>query len=510
MTAASSPPVDAPSRPPDHYRAGGRLAWFALAVVLVAEVMDLLDTTIVNVAAPVIRAELGGTYSTIQWIAAGYTLAFAVGLITAARLGDLYGRKRLFVIGVAGFTVASAACALAASPGMLISFRIVQGIFAAILIPQGFGLIRAAFPPDQLGKAFALFGPVMGLSAVGGPILGGALVDADLWGTGWRMIFLINVPLGIAALVGAVVLLREDRDPSAAGLDPIGAGLATAGAFLVVYPLVQGHELGWPGWIFGCLALGVALFGALAWHLVRRARTGRTPLVMPSLFGKRSFSSALVVGVLFFAGMSGLMLVLTLYLQIGLGFSALHAGLTFVPWPLGIVVGAVLSMGVLVPRFGRNVIVGSALVMAAGIAGTWLTLRLAEPPVTSLELVPALFVAGLGMGGVVSPFFDIALGDVGDDEVGSASGLLNAIQQLGGALGVAVLTTLFVSLLGERAGRDVYTDAAETLLLIDAGLLVVLAGLSFLLPPKARPDESAVPGVVPAADGGAVGASASA
>ncbi|MFI5959036.1 DHA2 family efflux MFS transporter permease subunit [Cryptosporangium sp. NPDC051539] len=536
------------------------MAWLALAVVLVAEVMDLLDSTIVGVASPAIRDDLGGTYSSIQWIAAGYTLAFAVGLITAARLGDLYGRKRLFVIGVLGFTLSSAACALAVSPGTLIGFRIIQGLFAALLIPQGFGLVRAVFPPDQLGKAFALFGPVMGLSAVAGPIVGGALVDADLFGTGWRMIFLINLPLGVAALVGALTVLREDKTASADGLDPWGAGLATAGAFLLVFPLVQGNELDWPAWIFGCLALGVLLFAVLARHLVRRSRAGRTPLVMPSLFGKRSFSSALVVGLLFFAAMAGLMLALTLYLQLGLGYSPLRAGLTVGPWPFGVAIGAGLAMGLLVPRFGRWVIVGSSLVMGAGIAGVWLTLQLAGTSVSSIEFAPALLVAGIGMGGVVAPFFDIALGDVGDDEVGSASGLLNAVQQLGASVGVAVLTTVFVALLGgaasggatsvtptlrtelaaagvptaeipdvvrqfracvhdratsddpaavpascrgsvspevgavlakegQAATKQIFTEAAKKLLLIDASLLVVLAALSFLLPQKARPEE---------------------
>jgi len=580
MTASAdvTPHSGAPTRPPDDgYRAGGRAAWLALAVVLLAEVMDLLDSTIVGVASPAIRDDLGGTYSSIQWITAGYTLTFAVGLITAARLGDLYGRKRLFVIGVVGFTLSSAACALATSPGMLIGSRMVQGVFAALLIPQGFGLIRAAFPPDRIGKAFALFGPVMGLSAVAGPIVGGALVDADLFGTGWRMIFLINVPLGLIALVGALTVLREDRTPGADGLDPVGTGLATAGAFLLVYPLVQGNELGWPAWIFGCLAVGVALFGVLGRHLVRRSRSGRAPLVMPSLFGKRSFSGALVVGLLFFAAMTGLMLALTLYLQIGLGYSPLRAGVTIGPWPLGIAIGAGLAMGVLAPRFGRWVIVGSSLVMAAGTVGIWATLQLAGSSVSSIDFAPALLVSGIGMGGVVSPFFDIALGDVEDTETGSASGLLNAIQQLGASVGVAVLTTVFVALLGgaasggvtsitptlraelsaagvpaaaqeeivdgfgqcvrarataddpaavpescratvgpevgailaregRAASRAIFTEAAKKLLLIDAGLLVVLAGLSFLLPPRARsddgtPEESTVPGSASSADG---------
>lgn len=548
---------------PDGYRAGGRLAWLALAVVLVAEVMDLLDTTIVGVASPAIRTDLGGTYASIQWIAAGYTLSFAVVLITAARLGDLYGRRRLFIVGVIGFTLSSAACALAQSPGQLIGFRLVQGVFAALLIPQGFGLIRAAFPPAQLGKAFALFGPVMGLSAVVGPIVGGALVDGDLFGTGWRMIFLINLPLGVAALIGALTVLREDKSRHAEWLDPLGAAIATAGAFLLVYPLVQGRELGWPAWIFGCLAAGVALFGLLAWHLVASKRRGGHPLVMPSLFTKRSFRSALVVGLLFFAGMAGLILTFTLYLQIGLGYSPLRAGLTTAPWPLGIAIGAGVAMGVLVPRIGKYVIVLAALTMAAGTAGIWLTLHLVGSSVQSIDFAPAMLVAGVGMGGVIAPFFDIALGDVDDAEVGSASGLLNAIQQLGGSIGVAVLTTVFVGLLGgavtssvsdvtpamktqldaagipasaqepiisqfrdcvrdrataddpsaapascqagsselspavlavltrqgEAASKEIFTEAAKKLLLVDAGLMVTLAALAFLLPSKARPEE---------------------
>jgi EmrB/QacA subfamily drug resistance transporter len=463
-TPPQDPDASLRANPPDSYRAGGRLAWLALAVVLIAEVMDLLDTTIVGVASPAIRDDLGGTYASIQWLAAAYTLSFAVALITAARLGDLYGRRRLFVIGVIGFTLSSAACALAQNPGQLIGFRLVQGIFAALLIPQGFGLIRAAFPPDQLVKAFGFFGPVMGLSAVIGPVLGGALVDADLFGTGWRMIFLINLPLGIAALTGAIMFLREDKSRHAERLDLLGTGIATAGAFLLVYPLVQGRELGWPGWIFGCLAAGVLLFALLGWHMVASKRRGGDPLVMPSLFKKRSFSSALLVGLLFFAGMSGLMLALTLYFQIGLGFSALRAGLTMAPWPLGVAIGAGLAMGVLVPKLGKYVIVLSALVMALGTAGAWLTLHLAGSGVSSLDFAPALLVAGIGMGGVVVPFFDIALGDVDDAEVGSASGLLNAVQQLGGSVGVAVLTTVFVAMLGGAAtgGVDDVTPAVRT------------------------------------------------
>jgi EmrB/QacA subfamily drug resistance transporter len=478
-------PIETRSGPPPATRA----AWLALAVVLAAEIMDLLDTTIVSVASPAIRDDLGGSYSSIQWIAAGYTLAFAVVLITGARLGDLFGRKRIFLIGLVGFTALSACCALAASPGMLIGFRLVQGVFAALLIPQGFGLVRAAFPPESLGKAFAWFGPVLGLSAVAGPVIGGALVDADLFGTGWRMIFLINVPVGIAALIGAVLVLTESTPAPGARLDPIGAVLATLGAFLVVYPLVQGRELGWPWWIFCSLACGVLIFVAFGAHLVRTARNGGSPLVLPSLFRKRSFTGSLFVGVIFFAAMSGLLLVFSLYLQIGLGFTPLHAALSMAPWSLGIAVGAGLGAGLLLPRLGRLVIVGGALVMGLGTAGTWLTVQLAGNDVNTWELIPSLLLSGVGMGCVVAPFFNIALGGVDDAEVGSASGLLNAVQQFGGSVGVAVLATLFISMVGDAGGPSVFTDATKNLLLIETGLMVVVAALGFLLPRMARPED---------------------
>src|SRR3954469_16529012 len=217
------------------------LRWWALAVILAAECMDLLDCTILNVAMPSIRDDLGGSYSSIQWILAGYALAFAVGLITGGRLGDGYGRKRMFLVGTAAFTAASAACALAPSIDVLIGCRLLQGTAAALMIPQGLGMIRSMFPREELPAAFGVFGPVIGLSAVLGPILGGYLVHADLLGTGWRSVFLVNLPLGVAALVGAAALLPENRTPHALRLDLVGTVLVGTAMLLVVYPLVQGR-----------------------------------------------------------------------------------------------------------------------------------------------------------------------------------------------------------------------------------------------------------------------------
>ena len=211
-------------------------------MVLAAECMDLLDGMIVNVAAPAISRDLGASSTGLQWMVGGYALTFAIGLITGARLGDIYGRRRLFLIGVAGFTASSVLCGLAPTTGTLIAARLVQGLFAALLIPQGFGIIRQVFPPDEIGKAFGLFGPVIGLSAVLGPVLGGALVDLDILGAGWRTIFLINVPLGLAALVGAARLLPESRAERPPTLDLLGAALVSLGAALLIYPLIQGRE----------------------------------------------------------------------------------------------------------------------------------------------------------------------------------------------------------------------------------------------------------------------------
>jgi MFS family permease len=222
--------------------------WAILALVLAAECMDLLDGTIVNVAAPTIRTDLHSSTSALQWVIGGYALAFAVGLITGGRLGDIYGRKRMFVLGAIGFVIASMACAFASSPEMLIACRLAQGGAAALLIPQGFGIIRDAFAPSEQGTAFAIFGPVIGLSAVLGPIVGGALIDANLLGSGWRLVFFVNLPLGVIAAIGAARLIPDVRATSAPRLDLVGTALAALGMALLVYPLIQGREAGWPAW----------------------------------------------------------------------------------------------------------------------------------------------------------------------------------------------------------------------------------------------------------------------
>jgi hypothetical protein len=313
----------------------------------------------------------------------------------------------MFLVGPVGFVVASALCGPAATPEMLVVSRILQGLLGAVLIPQGFGIIKSVFPARELGAAFASFGPAMGLSAVGGPILAGALIAWDVAGSGWRAVFLINVPIGPACLALAWKVLPESRADDGPRLDPLGMLLVSAGLVLLVYPLVQGRELGWPAWLFWLLAASVPALACFALHQVRRSRAGRAPLVEPALFRSRAFAGGLVVGLFFFAGLIGFTLALALYLQLGLGFTPLQAGLSQAPWALGMAIGAGLSGAVLGRRFCRPVIQVGAVVVALGLGGLLLTLALAAGPVTGWQLAPALLVCGLGSGLLVAPFFDI-------------------------------------------------------------------------------------------------------
>ncbi|MFF4403180.1 MFS transporter [Streptomyces sp. NPDC001404] len=482
--ALSAPggPSAAPGPPPYRWR------WVALWVLLAGETMDMLDSLVASIAAPSIRAELGGGAGVTQWLGAAYALAMAVGLITGGRLGDVVGRRRAFLVGAAGFTGASLLCAAAMSPGFLIAARGLQGLFGAVMIPQGLGLIKEMFRGRELGRAMGMYGPVMGLSYVGGPVLAGWLVSAGWFGTGWRMVFLVNLPLGLLAFAGGWRFLPASGPRSAAGLDLVGAVLASAAALPVVFPLVQGREQGWPVWAFVSMAAGVVLFGVFGRYEQRVARAGGEPLVVPGLFRKRAFSGGLVTGAALFAAVAGFSLALSLYFQSGLGASPLKAGLAVLPWSAGTVVGfAVVQVldgrGVL-SRFGRPLVQTGVVVMALGTGLFALALRSAGTRVTVWQGAPALVVVGAGMGLVMGPFFQTVLAAVEPHETGSAAGTLTAVQQFGSALGSAVLGTVFFSGLGERAtaAGPGYTGAMEITLGAEAGLLAVTLLATFLLP----------------------------
>src|SRR5712691_3827806 len=294
-----------------------------LVILLLAGFMNLLDVSIVNIAIPSIQRDLHASYADVQWALAGYTLAYALVLITGGRLGDTFGRKRMFLIGVSGFTIMSALCGAAQSPGQLIAFRVVQGAMGAIMVPQVLAVIQVIFPPRERIKALAGFGVTAGLGTVSGPLLGGLLIQHNLFGLGWRTIFLINVPVGILAVIASAVLVRESRSPRPPKLDPVGVGLISAALLLLLYPLVQGRQLGWPGWTFVSMAASVPVSALFVGYERVKARRDGSPLVQLRLFGQRAFSVGIAIAMTFFLGVTSFALVLTLFLQIGLGFSPL-------------------------------------------------------------------------------------------------------------------------------------------------------------------------------------------
>jgi EmrB/QacA subfamily drug resistance transporter len=483
MSTTLSPSTGSAGSPlvgPDGYR----YRWMVLVVVMVADVMDLLDATIANLAGPSIRRDIGGDESTLQWVLAAYTLTFAVGLITSARAGDLLGRRRLFVVGMVGFTTASLLCGLAPSAGLLIAARVAQGLFGAIMIPQGLAMVKSSFTETDLQKAFIPFGPVMGLSAVLGPIVAGLLLDADLFGSGWRSIFWVNVPVGAVASYLAIRYLPRhlERDRKAR-LDPLGTTLLTAASVCLIYPLVQGHAEGWPGWMFAMLAGSAVLWVAFALSERRTAH----PVIERSLLGNRSFLAGLVFLGTFFTAMSGFMLTLNLFLQYGLHFGPMHTGLALAPWALGMSVGAAASGAALGPRFGRRVLHGGLLVVAGGLGLVWLSIGANGMGTSAWDLAPGFFVTGLGSGAIFAPLFDIILAGLGDHDIGSGSGVLNAVQQFCGALGVAVLGSVFFELLPGQG----FADAIRWLIVLGVGCYAVSFVAAFLLPKAARADGGA-------------------
>ncbi|MET7773050.1 MFS transporter [Nocardia sp. NPDC005366] len=431
--------------------------WIAFAVVLAAGFMDLLDVTIVNVAIPSIQSDLAAEYSQLEWIIAAYVLSFAAVLITGGRLGDIYGRKRVFLIGMAGFTLASAACGLSPDPTALIASRFVQGAMAALMVPQILAIIRTTLPAEERAKAIAIYSGVGGSASAVGLSLGGLLVEGDLFGLAWRPIFLVNIPVGVIALIAAAVVMRDSRSPAAPRLDVIGMALAIGAVLLLVYPLTEGRRLDWPAWTFVMMAAAAATFATFVAYERRRARTVGSPLVDLDLFRSRPFALGLGSWLLFWIGLGGFFLVWTLFMQAGLGWSPMRAGLTSVFFAVGAGIGAGVSVGALAPRFGRRVLIAGALVNAIGFGlYGWLATHYGAE-ITSWQMVFPLLLTGAGFGMVVAPTIDLLLGQVPAREAGSASGLLNTGQQLGTALGVALVGVVFFTQLDHDSARGVDT-----------------------------------------------------
>ncbi|MCP2314748.1 drug resistance transporter, EmrB/QacA subfamily [Nocardia amikacinitolerans] len=435
----------------------GRGPWPAFIVVLVAAFMDLLDMTIVNVTVPTLQHDLGATYTQIEWTISGYVLGFAALLITGGRLGDIYGRRRLFLLGVVGFTAASALCGLSTSPELLIGARLLQGAMAGLMVPQVLSIVQATFPPGERQRAIGIFGGISGLAAVAGMVIGGGLIELDLFGLSWRPIFLINIPVGIAALVAGRILIPESRSESAPRLDPIGMVLAIIAVTLLVYPLIEGRRLDWPAWTFLSMGLSFAAFGLFVAFERRRTRLVGSPLVVLGLFRLRSFTAGLLVWLLFNVAMGGFFVVWTLYMQAGLGWTALHAGLVAATFAVGAGIGAGSSMEVLVPRFGRGVLLAGALINAMGFGlYAWLSAYYGADVDTG-PMAAVLVFTGVGFGMMFASTMEVVLAETPAVDAGSASGLLNTGQQLGMALGVALAGVLFFTVLEDNSVRGADT-----------------------------------------------------
>ena len=425
--------------------------WIALGFILMASFMELIDITIVNIAIPSIQKDLGASYEGIQWIVAAYGLAFAVFLITGGRLGDIFGRKKIFMVGAAGFTLASMLCGFAQSEAQLIVARVIQGIFAAAMVPQVLSIIHVEFPLSERGKVFGMFGAIAGLATVGGPIIGALLIEGNILSLDWRPIFLVNVPVGLICLAGAAIFVHESKSEHPLKLDWTGVFLASLGLLLLIFPIMQGRELDWPGWTFAMMASSLPVFLLFWWYERRKDRIDHSPLVVLALFKSRAFFGGLLLSLVFMSGMVSYFFIFTIFLQVGLGYSVLHAGLTGIPWSIGTAIAAGALATPLLQRYGRVILQIGALLMAGAMGSlVWLSGHYGAE-LHSWQLIPSLFIAGLGMGLIIANIFNFALAGVAHQHAGSATGLLETVQQLGGAVGVAVIGGIFFGFVSSNA-----------------------------------------------------------
>lgn len=475
----------------------GSRAWWVLAAILVAAFMDYLDVSIVNAAIPTIQRRLDASDTAVQWIAAGYTLPFALGLITGGRLGDVYGRKTVFLTGVAGFTLASAMCGMAVTPQMLIAGRLLQGLSAALMVPQVFAFIQVLFAPRQRARAFTAYAVVTAVASVAGAPVGGLLISADIVRLSWRPVFLLNIVLGVVAFAAVAVLVRDAKPTAPDRLDLGGFALVTVGLLALVLPLVEGPALGWPVWTMVALAAVVPLLAVFARHERDVAAQGRTPLVGTHLFRHRRFVAGIAATLVFFAGVNSFFFVLFLYLQQGLGMTARAAGLIVVIWPLGIAASSTMASRWATGHGRRPVIVGT-LVMAASTIATIDVIDHTAGRLAGWELLPSLLATGVGMGLVAPVLMGTILAGVPATEAGAASGLLTSAIQLGASIGVAAAGAIFFALLRAAAVPDqtasaragTFTGAMVSTLWFHVGAYLVTFVLAFLLP-SPREDSTA-------------------
>lgn len=461
--------------------AGDPRRWLALPVLLTGAFLPVLDFNVVNLALPAIRQNLGATSSEVQFVISAYAATYAVFLITGGRLGDWLGRKRMFMLGVVGFTLASALCGTAWSPGVLIAGRILQGLTATVMAPQVLASIRVLFPPSEQGTALGLYGAIFGLANIIGQILGGALVSAHPFGFTWQAIFLINVPIGIAAFAGSLFFLGDSRADQAQKLDIGGVVLLSATLGLLVYPLVEGREHGWPLWIIAMLVASPLALIAFIQFERRLIGRGGSPLVDLSLFRQSGFAIGVGMALVYYM-LSAFYLTFSVYLQGGLHLTPLDAGLRTLPFGIGYFLASFASTS-LMQRLGPRALTLGFAVQVVGFGMVILAVAGTLP--RSLEF--SLVVAGVGFGIVMPSVIKAVIGGIDQRHAGLASGIVISTFQIGAALGVALIGGIFFSVLG--SGRDIiaFSHAFGIALGCNVALLVLGGILSLWLAASSDP-----------------------
>ncbi len=453
-----------------------RRRWLALPVLLTGAFLPILDFNVVNLALPAIRQNLGATSSEVQFVISAYAATYAVFLITGGRLGDLFGRRRLFLFGVAGFTIASVLCGISPSPAFLVAARILQGLTATAMAPQVLASIRVLFPPAEQGRALGFYGATFGLANICGQVLGGVLVSSHPFGLAWQAIFLINVPIGLTAFIGGLLFLRDSRAQHAQRLDVGGVVLLSLTLALLVYPLVEGRESGWPAWITVMLAASPFALTVFARYEARLSARGGDPLVALPLLRNTAFVIGLVVALAFYM-LSSFYLTFAVYLQSGLHQTPLAAGLATLPFATGFFVASLVSAYVMQFLGVRALTLGFAL-QVLGFGAVMLSVAKVYPQ--GLEV--SLICAGLGFGTVMPSVIKAVIGSLDPHHAGLASGIMISTFQIGAALGVAIIGGVFYSALGTQQDPAAYAHAFVVALGCNVALLALGALLSLWLP----------------------------
>jgi EmrB/QacA subfamily drug resistance transporter len=455
--------------------------WIALAIILVGPFLGVIDFFIANIGVPSIRVSLGASFSEIELVIAGYGLTYAVCLITGGRLGDIYGRKVTFLVGMAGFTLASALCGLAPTAGWLIFWRLVQGCAAAAMFPQALSFIQVNFAGSSKRVAFSLYGAMIGFGSIVGQLLGGLLIHANLFQLGWRPIFLINLPIGFLTIISASFVLKESRAQAAPKLDLGGVAILTVALALFSYPFMEGQERGWPVWAWVSLLTSFPVFWAFWIFERRQSANNHSPLIEPRLFRDRGFIVGLAVTCIYFAGHSSMLLVLSLYLQFSLGLNPMYAGFALVPFSFAFLLGSAMS-GKINGYLGRDSLHLGVVVLAIGIVALAF-LAAPAPGQLTPSFVLACFIYGIGRGIVTSPLYNTVLSGIPHRDAGAASGVTSTMPQLANSVGIALIGAVVFGMIPKSGATAVdYAHGFVVSCLINMGLLGIAAGLIFLIP----------------------------